>query len=283
MARRNVYNLTATEWTRVASALKAIKANGVYDDFTRRHVAAMMELTLMAGETGTSRNVAHRGPAFLAWHRRALRELELELQRVDGATPALELPYWRSDQDGTGWRTAPIWSLVGGDGDSTRGWRIQTGPFKDWVSIIYSDGSFRSRSGIVRQFATSGSLPGPFSSRTYGITAYDVSPWNESSSTASSFRAQIEGAHNTVHNQVGGDMRAATSPNDPLFWLHHCNYDRIWAEWQVGLGKANYQPGSGGPPGHNVSDTMKYLLGSGVTPGSTLDHRAMGYTYDTVG
>ena len=24
-----------------------------------------------------------------------------------------------------------------------------------------------------------------------------------------------------------------TSPNDPVFWLHHCNIDRLWAEWRV--------------------------------------------------
>ena len=23
-----------------------------------------------------------------------------------------------------------------------------------------------------------------------------------------------------------------TSPNDPLFWLHHCYIDKLWAEWQ---------------------------------------------------
>src|SRR3954453_10253529 len=181
MARRNIYSLTATEWSRYASALNALKTSGVYDDFTRRHVSAMMELTLMPGETGTNRNVAHRGPAFLPWHRRALRDLELELQRVDPASPALEIPYWRWDRDGSGWRTAKIWTLAGGNGDSTKGWRIQTGPFRSWTSIIYSSGSYRSRTGIVRQFATSGSLPG-LSSTTNTIAAYDVPPWNELSS-----------------------------------------------------------------------------------------------------
>ena len=23
-----------------------------------------------------------------------------------------------------------------------------------------------------------------------------------------------------------------SSPNDPIFFLNHCNVDRIWAEWQ---------------------------------------------------
>jgi tyrosinase len=23
------------------------------------------------------------------------------------------------------------------------------------------------------------------------------------------------------------------SPRDPIFWLHHCNIDRLWAEWNA--------------------------------------------------
>lgn len=38
--------------------------------------------------------------------------------------------------------------------------------------------------------------------------------------------------HNGVHNTVGGIMANTTdSPRDPVFWLHHCNIDRIWAQW----------------------------------------------------
>lgn len=31
-------------------------------------------------------------------------------------------------------------------------------------------------------------------------------------------------------------MRA---PLDPIFWLHHCNIDRLWQEWLRGSGHAN--------------------------------------------
>lgn len=44
---------------------------------------------------------------------------------------------------------------------------------------------------------------------------------------------QLEGTpHNTVHGQIGGDMGAFLSPRDPIFWMHHCNIDRLWAMWQ---------------------------------------------------
>ena len=41
--------------------------------------------------------------------------------------------------------------------------------------------------------------------------------------------------HNLVHRWVGGSMGPGTSPNDPVFFLHHCNVDRIWvslAHWE---------------------------------------------------
>jgi hypothetical protein len=37
--------------------------------------------------------------------------------------------------------------------------------------------------------------------------------------------------HNFVHRWVGGDMVTVGSPYDPIFWLHHCNVDRLWSEW----------------------------------------------------
>ena len=44
--------------------------------------------------------------------------------------------------------------------------------------------------------------------------------------------AQLEGSpHNQVHVTIGQDMVTFMSPRDPVFWLHHCNIDRIWASW----------------------------------------------------
>lgn len=63
-----------------------------------------------------------------------------------------------------------------------------------------------------------------------------------------SFRAVLEGfaktgavkskkesqMHNGTHVWVGGMMGfTPPAPNDPVFWLHHCNIDRLWAQWQI--------------------------------------------------
>lgn len=46
--------------------------------------------------------------------------------------------------------------------------------------------------------------------------------------------------HNFVHTWVGGSMCCReTAAEDPLFWLHHCNIDRFWANWNDKLKRSN--------------------------------------------
>ena len=44
------------------------------------------------------------------------------------------------------------------------------------------------------------------------------------------------GPHGAIHLAIWGDMRTDgtnnSSPNDPLFYMHHSNVDRVWASWQ---------------------------------------------------
>ena len=50
--------------------------------------------------------------------------------------------------------------------------------------------------------------------------------------------------HDVVHVIVGGDTGWMSDPNtaaqDPIFWLHHANIDRLWKQWlRKGAGRAN--------------------------------------------
>jgi hypothetical protein len=89
------------------------------------------------------------------------------------------------------------------------------------------------------------------------------------------------GPHGIVHVTIGGDMSDMGSPNDPIFWLHHCNIDRLWAWWNA-LGR------------HNTTNRLWTTFqfngifqtpqGQGVTAWNVgvsdmLDHQAWGYTY----
>lgn len=45
--------------------------------------------------------------------------------------------------------------------------------------------------------------------------------------------------HNAIHVQIGGLMGDPdTAALDPIFWLHHCNIDRLWEKWRRQQGAA---------------------------------------------
>lgn len=49
------------------------------------------------------------------------------------------------------------------------------------------------------------------------------------------------GLHGQVHVAVGNTVGMGSVPwaaNDPIFWMHHCNIDRLWASWNA-AGRTN--------------------------------------------
>ncbi len=275
--RRSIYSLTPQEVTRLTNAFNTIRANGVYQDFMNRHMQSMMTLT-QPNDPTTLRNVAHRGPSFLPWHRSITREFELALQSAD---PSVTLPYWPFEQETPG-QLPRVFSAAyfGGDGNPAFGNRVIDGPFASWQ--------------ITRMVGRDpeGQATAPTQANVNALmqyTNYDSAPYNE---TSSGFRNGIEGwigpngqwsMHNRIHAYVGGDMlprddMSTNVVNDPIFWLVHANIDRIWWQWQQTRGITNYQPASGGPTGHNLNDRMQFL-NSNTTPASNLDIRTMGYSY----
>lgn len=260
-----------------------------YDLFTVWHHLAMGQMT---PATQNDRNAAHSGPAFLPWHRLMLLLFELQMQRVLN-DPDVGLPYWDWTADGAlppaGQPAAPLWQTTGIGGS---GQPVTNGPF--------TSAAFRVRieSNAVGQLQTTDrglrrelgqdpntrTLPTPAAqTTTLRQTRYDASPWNRSST---GFRNRLEGwapfgMHNRVHVWVGGDMGPATSPNDPVFYLNHCNVDRIWEAWLVNRGRT-YVPAPTEPTDltmHRLNDPMySILIQQPITPAQMLDVSAF-YSY----
>ena len=139
---------------------------------------------------------------------------------------------------------------------------------------------------------------------------YDAVPWNDTQGVnltnqqvLSSFRKFLERIlHDGVHGWVGdawefvgqipgdgGHMSfPAVSVNDPIFWLHHCNVDRLWSIWQRKVPGSGYLPlGTGtANAGHNGDDTMSRFADQSwfnaplhSRPVDLDDHQALGYWY----
>ncbi len=48
------------------------------------------------------------------------------------------------------------------------------------------------------------------------------------------------GVHGNVHGAIGNTTNMGSVPfagGDPVFWMHHCNIDRLWASWNHNGGK----------------------------------------------
>jgi tyrosinase len=91
-------------------------------------------------------------------------------------------------------------------------------------------------------------------------------------SVFSVFQRSLElGAHAAVHIAIGGTMNSSSSPADPIFFLHHANLDRIWAEWQ------QQNPGSN-PTNRNEILQRRPIMGVRVS--SILKISSLGYSYD---
>ena len=97
--RKSIYELDSTELNNLRSAMQAIKTSGVWDWFVQAHAQSMNRPTPLPPEAPdiSVRNAAHRGPAFLPWHRHFIKQFEEALQVED---PTVMLPYWPWEEDG---------------------------------------------------------------------------------------------------------------------------------------------------------------------------------------
>ena len=91
--------------------------------------------------------------------------------------------------------------------------------------------------------------------------------------------------HNRVHIYTGGTMLdVPTSSNDPVFYLHHCNVDRLYEEWldQYDDNFPSYQPNEfyyDIAPGHNIDEFLVPMFP--LITNRDMHNRAasLGYTY----
>lgn len=274
-----------------------------FDIFIIWHFNAMMNLT---PPNGNGRNAAHMGPSFLPWHRWMLLLLENHLQRVLG-DDNFGLPYWNWAIDGdlspSHQADAPIWSdsYMGGFGSP-----VESGPFASgsWQVNITQlpNGSLISTNRGLRRSLRRGANGLPTTKevrdavhRNGSSVFYDTSPWDR---TSFGFRNEIEGwlngprLHNLVHVWIGDDMALGTSPNDPIFYLNHCNVDRIWGGWQQIHSNPPYLPDNDQPSflqGHRLNDFLYEITQSQqfdpifrgrVRPADLIDVSER-YTYDS--
>lgn len=148
-------------------------------------------------------NCIHSSPYFFPWHRAYLFYFERLCQQLSGRDH-FALPYW----DWTSQRTIPC-------------------PFLDSKSALF-DGSRNNALELdSEEFDPAGIDE---------ILDYDFARFAgdvRNGQCVAVYGGALEvGLHSRVHQKVGGKMATpSTAAEDPLFWMHHANVDRLWSLW----------------------------------------------------
>ncbi|KGO55074.1 Tyrosinase [Penicillium expansum] len=194
----------------------------LYDDFAYVHNKLNSRIHFVA--------------SFLPWHRYYVHVYEEALKQCgyEGS-----MAYWDWTLDARDPAHSTIWDAkvgVGGNGDPK-----YTNPVgKDEYECV-SDGPFRNlRPAYLQDDRIPHCLSRNFNNGTEYIgnmlaSEYTPNVINKISKLRdyNSYRISLEsGPHGAVHSAIGGDMSPATSPNDPIFFLHHTQIDRLWWLWQ---------------------------------------------------
>ena len=264
-----------------------LKQQGWWDYYVQPHWQCMTR-------NGPSIDPAHGGPGFFPWHREFLLILEKSIQSPPVLNdPNFALPYWDWAADAATGNPAEqlLWtaSYMGGAGQpGLPGDPVTTGPFAKGQWTTWQPPSSLPLPPIPPPPPILGTDSGSLS-RTLDGTLPDQSEINAALANAqyTVFEQAAEVLHGAVHMWVGGDMATPASPNDPVFFLHHCNMDRIWAIWQ-GMNPSASYPASGYPLGQNLDDPMwpwnsipNTQWNWTTTPADMLQYIPLGYAYDT--
>lgn len=187
---------------------------------------------------------------FLTWHRGYVYFFERILRAASG-DPTLTLPYWD-------WSTAPALPLA-----------FRSPP--DASNPLY-DGT--------RQINNGAQLP-----PSVVVDDLNTALANIDFSTPffTGFSPSLEASpHGAVHTLIGGNMGfVPTAANDPIFWMHHCNIDRLWNRWlDQDAGRANPSDSAFLNQAYSYADESGQTVTIKVA--DMLTSAGLGYRYDNV-
>lgn len=153
---------------------------------------------------------------FLSWHRAYLLELENALREIKCD---VTIPFW--DYNSTSSKGIPE-------------------PCK---SPTYVNRSGATVDNPLYKGPIAPSAGGGFTTRRADINTVSFEDLaisanaNQSTLTFNSYAGTLNGIHGSVHIRFSGSMSSvSTAAFDPIFFFHHANVDRLWANWQSSIG-----------------------------------------------
>ena len=219
--RRAWRDMTCDEQNDFLKAVTDLKSTDTFDEFVRVHQS--------------NGGASHGSPEFLPWHRWFLVQYEEALRQASN-NPDIFLPYWDWERDaGNEATTTVLHKDTFGSYQGTTsvdGYSCCTDGIVDYQSSPFSS-TARHGECLERTFSQSVEFSNEAAVLAY-ITDYTQYGNNaRGRQGCNGFRCAWEGTpHAAPHNWIGEHMATYFSPDDPLFYMHHANVDRIWALWQ---------------------------------------------------
>lgn len=254
----------------IVSLKEAVKKMKALDPADQRHWRKQAEIHgAILGSFGSCR---HGSWYFLPWHRAYLFAFE-EIVRELSGNEDFALPYWDWSTQHT--LPAPFW----GDGNPLSNPARGAEPGSGRRPTLTPTTTFTQQEldRFVSQTVVSQILGLPDFVTFAGAAVDNLDDEGGAD-------GRLEGApHNFIHRWVGGDMGSGGSPYDAIFWLHHCNVDRLWSEWT--RRHPNDTPSDAGWVDTVFSGKYRFYDRKGapletLTVRQTLDIAGLGYRYE---
>jgi hypothetical protein len=241
--RQNIADLSDQQLASLKKGVAAMMAKPV-DDPTSWRFQANVHGTDGRATSPLWNQCEHGTLLFFAWHRGYLHFFERILRKASG-DDTFTLPYWD-------WTASPA------------------------VPAVYRDPADGSNPLFHDRDMNDGSLLPP------QFVVDDLNTSLGQTNFPALDQTMEDSPHGQVHVSVGGDMaQIPKSARDPIFYLHHCNIDRLWNKW-LNLADGRLNPTDSGWLNTQYSYVDENGQTQTVRVSDIVGSAALGYIYDNV-
>ena len=222
--RQSIANLTSSQIASLQKGIQVMMSRAVTDPTSYRfqaNIHGTEDTATTPEETQAWDQCEHGSFYFWSWHRMYLYFFD-RILRAAAQDPNLVLPYWNYEDPAQRTLPLPFRQPASAATNSLyiappgRPAGLDAGTFSLSAATVDDSGAM---SDI--DFETGGSLGN-------GAGGGVASPMQFNSATGD---MEMQ-PHNVVHSALGGLMGVIdTAAQDPIFWLHHANIDRLWNQW----------------------------------------------------
>lgn len=288
ITRKDIWKLEANDpWDDVtlayAIAVRIMKERA-NDDPTSWTYQGAIHAAFPAGVAGFHNQCQHHTWYFLPWHRMYLYWFEHIIRAAIATSSDVDaqvgkewaLPYWNYEGEARTRSLPPAFREEKLPDGSENPLFVEN---RDYLN----DGDLRMPVAATRSQRALDTVPFSNPLQTgmapgFGGYVTGFNHWGELTTASGALEAT---PHNTVHGEVGGLMNnPASAPLDPIFWLHHCNIDRLWAIWEADTRPFHDNPTT--PSWQTFEFRFHDAKGTPQTSKAQdfIDTEVLGYTYE---